>query len=70
MALLCNYDTAVTLDFIFERLCQPFKGKSIKKHSYTKNMGVNSRSFFVTAVSIGDFIVDFLREFEAIFKKA
>jgi hypothetical protein len=36
-------------------------------------MGINFGSFLVTAVTlikIGDFIVEYLREFEAIFKKA
>jgi hypothetical protein len=86
---LCKYNTAVTLDFIFERLWLPFKGISIKKHTvhrhiflhyiynfHTQNMGVNFKDCFschsgviVAAVTkISDFIVNFLRKVEAIFK--
>jgi hypothetical protein len=31
MPMLCKYDTAVTLDLIFERLWLPLKGISIEK---------------------------------------
>jgi hypothetical protein len=52
LTMLCKYDTAETLDLIFERLWLPLKGLSIKKTyigklsctiplTFTKNMGVN-----------------------------
>jgi hypothetical protein len=88
MTPLCKYDTAVTLDLIFEWRWLPLKGKSIEKThisklTYTiyitltqKIWGLNkdrlchSCLIDTTVTKIGDFIVDFLREFEAaIFKK-
>jgi hypothetical protein len=53
----------------------PLKGKNIQRQivlHYTYNFHTQKYGVFVTAVSmtkIGDFIVDFLLEFEAIFKK-
>jgi hypothetical protein len=63
---LCKYDTAVTFDVIFARLWLPLKGISIEKtyisqlsytvptydNFHTQKMGVNQRSFFVTAESL------------------
>jgi hypothetical protein len=83
MTPLCKYDTAVTLDLIFQRFWLLLKGISIEKTytgklSYTiskaftqKIWGLTSDSVIDTTVTkIGDFVVNFLREFESIFKKA
>jgi hypothetical protein len=85
---LSKYETAVTLDLIFQSLLLPLKGIFIEKNIHrqtvlhyfynfhTKNMGLTRDSFCHsggndTAVTkIGDFVVDFLRELESIFKKA
>jgi hypothetical protein len=79
MTPLCKYDTAVTFDLIFDRLLKEisieksYKGKFFYTISITfthKSMGVYYGSLLVTAVTeIGDFVLEFLREFEAIFKR-
>jgi hypothetical protein len=77
MTPLCKYDTGVTLDIIFDQLWLPLKGISmaktyIEKLSNTisinfthKIWGLNKDLFYYNC----DFVVYFLREFEAIFKK-
>jgi hypothetical protein len=81
MTPLCTYDTAVLLDLLFEWLWLPLKGISIEKTYITIPITFTQQiwglSFFchssvidTTLTKIGEFIVDFLREFEAKFKKA
>jgi hypothetical protein len=82
-----QYDTAVTLDLIFEWFWLPLKGISIeinihkqiytisitftqKIWGFTKDRFCHSGVIDTAVTKIVDFIVDFLREFEAIFKKA
>jgi hypothetical protein len=85
---LCKYDTAVTLDLIFEWLWLPLKRISIEKTfkgkfsctipitfiqkygCYLEIVFCHSGVIDIDVTNIGDFIVDFLHEFEAILKKA
>jgi hypothetical protein len=59
----------VTLDLIVERLWLPLKGISIEK-TYIGKLSCTIPINDTAVTKIGDFIVDFLREFEATFKKA
>jgi hypothetical protein len=58
----------VTLDLIFDRLRLPLKGVSFEKTYTGKLSNVSSITF--TGTDVVHSSVDFLREFEAIFKKA
>jgi hypothetical protein len=74
MTPLCKYDTAVTLDLIFEWVRLHLKGIYIEKTAidiltYTISITTLCLVIDSAVTKIGDFIVYFLHEFEAILKK-